>query len=76
MIMKNDPGKMFLKFLHALSMSFLLLIFDQKYKFSNKNNMVSASRNFKIIFPRPPGTPELNLSYTVGKVIYTKYSKH
>ena len=25
------------KFLHALSMSFLLLNFDQKYKFSNKN---------------------------------------
>ena len=27
--------------------------FDQKYKFSNKNNMVSAWRNFKNIFPRP-----------------------
>ena len=34
-------------------MSFLLLNFDQKYKFSNKNNMVSAWRNFKNIFPRP-----------------------
>ena len=46
-------GKTFLKFLHALTMSFLLLNFDQKYKFSNKNNMVSAWRNFKNIFPRP-----------------------
>ena len=25
--------------------------FDQKYKFSNKNDMVSAWRNFKNIFP-------------------------
>ena len=34
-------------------MSFLLLNFDQKYNFSYKNNMVSAWRNFKNIFPRP-----------------------
>ena len=27
--------------------------FNQKYKFSNKNNMVSAWRNFKNIFPTP-----------------------
>ena len=27
--------------------------FDQKYKFSNKNDMVCAWRNFKNIFPRP-----------------------
>ena len=27
--------------------------FDQKYKFSNKNDMASAWRNFKNIFPRP-----------------------
>ena len=27
--------------------------FGQKYKFSNKNDMVSASRNFKNIFSRP-----------------------
>ena len=27
--------------------------FDQKYKFSNKNDMVCAWRNFKIIFSRP-----------------------
>ena len=27
--------------------------FGQKYKFSNKNNMVSAWRNFKNIFSRP-----------------------
>ena len=53
MMMKSGLGKIFLKFLHALTMSFLLLNFDQKYKFSNKNNMVSAWRNFKNIFPRP-----------------------
>ena len=53
MMMKSGLGKIFLKFLHALAMSFLLLNFDQKYKFSNKNNMVSAWRNFKNIFPRP-----------------------
>ena len=53
-------------------------------EFSNENNMVSAWRSFKNIFPKPlfiiifrpemlnfthipfsPGTPELNLSYTV-----------
>ena len=50
MMMKSGLGKIFLKFLHALTMSFLLLNFDQKYKFSNKNNMVSAWRNFKNIF--------------------------
>ena len=53
MMMKSGLGKTFLKFLHALTMSFLLLNFDQKYKFSNKNNMVSTRRNFKNIFPRP-----------------------
>ena len=53
MMMISGLGKIFLKFLHALTMSFLLLNFDQKYKFSNKNNMVSAWRNFKNIFPRP-----------------------
>ena len=51
--MKSGLGKIFLKFLHALTMSFLLLSFDQKYKFSNKDNMVSAWRNFKNILPRP-----------------------
>ena len=51
--MKSGIGKIFLKFLHALTESFLLLNFDQKNKFSNKNNMVSAWRNFKNIFPRP-----------------------
>ena len=51
--MKSGIGKIFLKFLHALTMSFVLLNFDQKYKFSNKNNMVSTWRNFKNIFPRP-----------------------
>ena len=51
--MKSALGKIFSKCLHALTMSSLLLNFDQKYKFSNKNNMVSAWRNFKNIFPRP-----------------------
>ena len=51
--MKSGLGKIFLKFLHALTMSFLLLNFNQKYKFSNKDNMVSAWRNIKNIFPRP-----------------------
>ena len=37
MMMKSGLGKIFLKFLHALTMSFLLLNSDQKYKFSNKN---------------------------------------
>ena len=53
MMMKSGLGKIFLKFLHVLTMSFLLLNFDKKYKFSNKNNMVSAWRNFKNIFPTP-----------------------
>jgi len=53
MMVRGGLEKIFLKFLHALTMSFLLLNFDQKYKFSNKNNMVSAWRNFKNIFPRP-----------------------
>ena len=51
--MKSGLEKIFMKLLHALTMSFLLLNFDQKYKFSNKNNMVSAWSNFKNIFPRP-----------------------
>ena len=38
-LMKSGLGKIFLKFLHALTMSFLLLNFDQKYKFSNKNKI-------------------------------------
>ena len=53
MMMKSGLGKIFLSFLHALTMSFLLLNFDQKCKFSNKNNMGSAWRNFKNIFSRP-----------------------
>ena len=36
MMMKSGLGKIFLKFLLSLTMSFLLLNFDQKYKFSNK----------------------------------------
>ena len=53
MMMKSGLGKIFLKFLHALTMSFSLLNFDQKYKFSNKNNMIKAWRNFKNVFLRP-----------------------
>jgi hypothetical protein len=37
MMMKSGLGKIFLKFLHALTMSFLLLNFDQKYKFVKLN---------------------------------------
>ena len=33
-MMKSGLGKIFLKFLHALTVSFLLLNFDQEYKFS------------------------------------------
>ena len=51
--MKSGLGEIFLKFLHALTMSFSILNFDQKYKFSNKNGMVSAWRNFRNIFSRP-----------------------
>ena len=54
MMMKSGLGKTFLKNLHALTMSFLLANFDQKYKFSNKNDMVSTWRNFKNIFPTRP----------------------
>ena len=42
MMMKSGLGKILLKF----------LLFDKKYKFSNKNDMESAWRNFKNIFPR------------------------
>ena len=41
--MKSGLGKIFLKFLHALTMSFLLLNFDQKYKFSNKKKAIYTS---------------------------------
>ena len=41
------------QFLHALTMLFLLLNLYFWSKFSNKNDMVSAWRNFKNIFPRP-----------------------
>ena len=49
MIMKSGLEKIILKFLHAQKKR----RFDQKYKFSNKNDMVCAWRNFKNIFPRP-----------------------
>ena len=39
-MVKSGLEKIFLKFLHALTMSFLLLNFDQKYK-------------FKVVIPRP-----------------------
>ena len=53
-MVKCGLEEIFMKFLHAPR---IYLVerrnFDQKYKFSNKNNMVSAWRNFKNIFPRP-----------------------
>ena len=40
--------KIFLKFLHALAIYLIdRRSFGQKYKFSNKNDMVRAWRNFK-----------------------------
>ena len=53
MVVKSGLEKIFLKFLHALTMSFLLLNLYFWSKFSNKNDMVIAWRNFKNIFPRP-----------------------
>ena len=53
MMMKSGLGKIFLKFLHALTMLILLLNLYFWSKFSNKNDMVSAWRNFKNIFPKP-----------------------
>ena len=53
MMMKSGQGKILLKFLHALTMSFLFLNLYFWSKFSNKNDMVRAWRNFKNIFPRP-----------------------
>ena len=53
MMMKSGLEKIFLKFLHALPMLFLLLNLYFWSKFSNKYDNVSAWRNFKIIFPRP-----------------------
>ena len=53
MMVKSGLGKIFFKFLHAHTMSFLLLNLYFWSKLSNKNDMVSAWRNFKNIFPRP-----------------------
>ena len=50
MMVKSGLEKIFLEFLHALTLSFLLLNFDQKYKFSNKNNMVSEMKEFQKYF--------------------------
>ena len=52
-MIKSGIEKIFLKFLHELSMLFVLLNLYFWSKFSNNNDMVSAWRNFKIIFPRP-----------------------
>ena len=54
MTVKSGLEKIFLKLLHI---KWIYLIerrnFYQMYKFSNKNDMVSAWRNFKNIFSRP-----------------------
>ena len=47
LMMKSGVGKIFLKFLHVLTMLFLLLNLYFWSKFSNKNDMVSTWRNFK-----------------------------
>ena len=57
-MVKSGLEEIFLKFLHALAIFYSMNLphrkenFDQKYKFSNKNDMVSAWRNFKNIFSR------------------------
>ena len=53
MMKKSGLGKISLKFFHALTMLFLLLNLYFSSKFDDKNDMVSAWRNFKNIFPRP-----------------------
>ena len=57
MVKSGLEKKIFLKFLHAFSIKWIYLIerrsFHQKYKFSNKNDMVRAWRNFKNMFCRP-----------------------
>ena len=50
MVMKSGLGKIFLKFLYALTMLFLLLNLHFWSKFSDKNDMVNTWRNFKNIF--------------------------
>ena len=88
MMMKSGLGKIFLKFLHALTMLFLLLNLYFWSKFSNKSDMVSAWRNFKNIFSRPLFTiifrPEmlkfhpysiLTGDTMVGFVIFCVFSK-
>ena len=49
-MMKSGLGKIFLKFLYALTMLFLLPNLYFWSKFSNKNDYVSAWRKFKNIF--------------------------
>ena len=54
MMVKSGLEKIILKFFHAQNYFFYLIekrSFDQKYKFSNKNDMVCAWSNFKNIFP-------------------------
>ena len=53
MMVQSGLEKIFLKFLHAGDYFLLLHKSDQNHKFSNKNDMVSAWRNFKNIFSRP-----------------------
>ena len=52
MMMKSGLGKILFKFLQELTMLFLLLNLYFWSTFSNKNDMVSAWRNLKNIFPR------------------------
>ena len=50
---KSGLEKIFLKFLHAGDYFSLLHKSVQNHKFSNKNNHLTAWRDFKIIFSRP-----------------------
>ena len=53
MMVKSGLEKIFLKFLHARDYFLLLHKSAQNHKFSNKNNYLSAWKDFKIIFSRP-----------------------
>ena len=50
---KSGLEKIFLKFLHAGDYFSLLHKSVQNHKFSNKNNHLTAWRDYKIIFSRP-----------------------
>ena len=50
MMMKSGLEKIFLKFLHVLTMSFLLMNFDQKYKFHPYSILTGDTRVAFVIY--------------------------